>query len=143
MYDVVVIPTDGSDASAAAVEQGVAIAAEYGSTAHLLYVVDVGTEMSASAVGTIADELTETLEREADDALAAAASRAEDAGVEFERATLEGVPHEAIAEYADERDADLVAVGATGRSGLREHLLGSTADRVARSVDASVLLARR
>jgi nucleotide-binding universal stress UspA family protein len=35
-----------------------------------------------------------------------------------------------------------VVVGATGRTGLGEHLLGSTTERVARSVDASVLIAR-
>lgn len=142
MYSDVVVATDGSDASAAAVEEGVAAAAREDATVHLLHVVDVGTEMSASGVGTIADELTQTLEEEADDALDSAASEAEDAGVAFERTTLEGVPHEAIADYAAERDADLVVLGATGRSGLRERLLGGTADRVARSVDASVLLAR-
>ncbi len=60
----------------------------------------------------------------------------------FDRATLEGVPHEAIADYVAEHDADLVVMGASGRSGLKEHLLGSTADRVVRSVDTSVLLAR-
>lgn len=142
MFTDVLIATDGSDASEAAVEQGVDVAAGEDATVHLLYVVDLGTEMSASGVGTIADDLTETLEAEADEALDDAASRAERAGVEYERTILEGIPHEAIADRARECGADLVVVGATGRSGLREHLLGSTADRVARSVDESVLLAR-
>lgn len=41
-----------------------------------------------------------------------------------------------------EHDVDLIVMGATGQSGLKEHLLGSTADRVTQSVDVSVLIAR-
>lgn len=142
MYSDVVVPTDGSEASTAAVEQSLAIAASRGATVHFLHVIDVGTEMSASGVGTIAGELTETLEREADEALDEATARADEESVDHERVILEGVPHESIAEYSAERDVDLIVMGATGRSGLKEHLLGSTTDRVIRSVDTSVLLAR-
>lgn len=142
MYDDVLVPTDGSDASEVAVEQAVSIAGDSGATVHFLHVIDLGTEMSASGVGTIADELTTTLENEADEALAVAADRAEEANVEYECETLEGVPHEAITDFAAERDVDLVALGASGRSGLKDHLLGSTTERVARAVDASVLIAR-
>ncbi len=143
MYDEILVPTDGSDASAAAVAQGVAVAERFGATVHFLYVVDVGVEMSASAVGDVADDLAETFEEVAGDALDAAEARAEEVDVPHDRTVLEGVPHEAIAEYAADHDVDLVIVGATGRSGLGERLLGSTTDRVAHSVDASVLIARR
>ena len=141
MYDDVLVPTDGSDASAAAVEQGIAIADGESATVHFLHVIDLGTEMSAAG-GSIAEELTETLEREADEALDAAARTAESTGAAYDRTTVEGVPHEAIAEHVDEHDVDLVVMGASGRTGLKEHLLGSTADRVVRSVETSVLLAR-
>lgn len=142
MYQDVLVPTDGSDASAAAVDHAVSIADRYDATVHLLHVVDLGTEMSASGVGTIADELTSTLESEADDALDDAGSRAEEAGVDYERTTVEGVPHEAIVAQAADREVDLVVMGASGRSGLREHLLGSTTDRVVRSTDVPVLVVR-
>jgi nucleotide-binding universal stress UspA family protein len=142
MYDELLVPTDGSEGSEAAVEQGVAIADRFDATVHFLNVVDIGTEMSASGVGTIAEELTETFEAVADRALGDAKARAEDAGVPHERTVVEGLPHEAIAEYAVRHDVDLVVMGASGRSGIAEHLLGSTTDRVARSVDTSVLIAR-
>jgi len=51
-------------------------------------------------------------------ALNPATTRAEDAGVPYERTTLEGFPHEAIAEYSAEHDVDLIVVGASDRSGL-------------------------
>ena len=142
MYDDVLVPTDGSESSTAAVEQGVSIAEPHGVTVHFLHVVDVGTEMSASGVGTIADELTETLEQEADNALDQAVEQADEADLEYERVLLEGDPHESIAAYSAEHGIDLVVTGASGRPGLKEHLLGSTADRVVRSAETSVLLAR-
>lgn len=142
MYSDILVPTDGSESSTAAVQQGLAIAASHDAAVHLLHVIDVGTEMSASGVGTIADELTETLEEEANEALDSAVAKAEGTGVDYERVLLEGVPHESIVEYSAEHAVDLIAMGASGRSGLKEHLLGSTTDRVIRSVEITVLLAR-
>lgn len=142
MYEEIVVPTDGSDPSMAAVDQAVELAEEFDATVHFLYVVDVGAEMSASAVGNVADELSATLEEMATDALDSATTRAEDAGVPYERTILEGFPHEAITAYCADHGIDLVVVGASGRSGVAEHLLGSTTERVARSVDTSVLIAR-
>ncbi len=104
--------------------------------------VDVGTQMSASAEGTIATQLTDTLDKVATEALDTAESRAEEAGVPTERVALEGIPHEAIVDYCGDHGIDLVVLGSTGRSGVSEQLMGSTTDRVARSVEASVLIAR-
>ncbi|WP_276256934.1 universal stress protein [Halomontanus rarus] len=140
MYDHIVVPTDGSDASAAAVDHGVSIAEPHGATVHFLHVVDVGTEMSAP--GTVAPELAETLEQEADDVLDAAAAQAEETGVTYERTVLEGTPHEAIVEYSADRAADLIVMGASGRSGITDRLLGSSTDRAIRSAETSVLVAR-
>ncbi len=142
MYTDLLVPTDGSDASMEAVEQGVTIADQFEGTVHFLNVVDVGTEMAASGVGNIAEELSESLEKMAEDALNEAESRAGDADVSYERVILEGVPHEAIVEYSAEHDIELIVIGATGQSGLKEHLLGSTTDRVAQSAETSVLIAR-
>ncbi|WP_224448597.1 universal stress protein [Haloprofundus salilacus] len=142
MYDTILVPTDGSDASFNAVEHALEIAAPHDSTVHFLHVVDVGTEMSAGASGQIAQELSDTLERQAEEALDDAVARAENVGVNHERVILEGTPDTAIVDYAEEHAVDLVAMGATGRSGISEHLLGSTTDRVTRSINAPVLLVR-
>jgi len=142
VYNEILVSTDGSDASAVAVEQAVAVADRFEATVHCCHVVDVGTEMSASAEGTIATQLTDTLDEVATEALDDAESRAAEAGVQTERVALEGVPHEAIIDYCADHAIDLVVIGSTGRSGISERLLGSTTDRVARSVEASVLIAR-
>lgn len=134
--------TDGSDARAAAIDQGIATAEGIDATVHFLYVVDIGTEMSASAVGTIADELTETLSEAADHTLDEATAQADEVGATSKRVMREGIPREAIAEYSTEHEADLIVIGVSSRSGIKEHLLGSTTDRVIRSADTSVLVAR-
>jgi nucleotide-binding universal stress UspA family protein len=46
----------------------------------------------------------------------------------------------AILERAEEISADLIALGAHGRSGLDERLLGTVADRVLRHARMPVLL---
>ena len=142
MYDSILLPTDGSEASLVAVDEGLALARQSDATVHLLHVVDVGIEMSASGVGTIADQLTETLSSIADEALDAAERRAADAGVDYTRTVREGDPIDSILAASDERDADLVVIGASGHSGLKDQLLGTTADRVAQRADVSVLIAR-
>ena len=142
MYNEILVATDGSDASGVAVDQAVAVADRFGATVHLLHVVDLGMEMSGSAEGAIANQLTDTLDELATEALGEAESRAAEVGVPTERVALEGVPHEAIVDYCADHGIDLVVLGSTGRSGITEHLMGSTTDRVARSVEASVLIAR-
>lgn len=140
MYDDILVPTDGSESSAAAVDEGIHIADPHGATVHFLHVIDVGTEMAAP--GNVAPDLTATLEQEADEVLDKATAKADGVGVAYNRVVIEGVPHEAISEYSTDNAIDLIVMGASGRSGIKDHLLGSSTDRVIRSVDTSVLIAR-
>lgn len=142
MYDRILIPTDGSDASTTAVDHGVSVAAGEGGDVHFLHVVDAQTEMSAAAVGDVADDLTDALEAEAKEALDAAEERADDAGVASERVILEGYPEDAIVDYSADNDIDLVVVGESDESSVTERLFGSTTEQVVDSTPASVLVAR-
>jgi nucleotide-binding universal stress UspA family protein len=72
--------------------------------------------------------------------LSEAATRTEDAGVAYEQELLEGIPYEAIGEYATDRAIDLTVMGTTGRSGVTERLLGSTTDRVLRRTETPILI---
>ncbi|UPM44839.1 universal stress protein [Halocatena salina] len=139
MYDTILIPCDGSEASTAALDHGLAIADTHDATVHLLHVVNVGTEIAATgmAVGEVMDTLTDA----GQEILSEAATRAEDAGIAYEQELLEGIPYEAIGEYATDRPIDLTVMGTTGRSGVTERLLGSTTDRVLRRTDTPILIA--
>ena len=61
MYTDILVPTDGSTASATAVEHAIDLASHYDATLHVLYVVDV-TGYSALEVG--ADVVANALEEE-------------------------------------------------------------------------------
>ncbi len=143
MFHDILIPTDGSDASTTALEQGVEIASGTDATVHLLHVVDVGTEMAASGVGNVADDLTKTLDKEAKEALNQAEKMADEAGVSAERAILEGFPEDAIQKYSNENGIDLIVIGESEDSALSEQLFGSTTDDVIQSATVSVLVARK
>lgn len=54
-----------------------------------------------------------------------------------------GAPHEQIIAVAQKHSADLIVMGATGRSGLLGVLLGSTTRRVLRSLPCSLLTVRQ
>jgi len=118
------------------------IASSMSAKAHLLHVVDVGTEMSAAGVGNIADDLTEALDEETEEALDQAEQMADDAGVTTERAVLEGFPEDAIPQYSDDNGIDLIVIGESEDSTLTEQLFGSTTEDVLESVTTSVLVAR-
>jgi nucleotide-binding universal stress UspA family protein len=55
---------------------------------------------------------------------------------------LEGDPAETLLCAAQERGADLIVLGASGRTGLKRLLLGSVAETVVREAKASVWIAR-
>ena len=64
-------------------------------------------------------------------------------GFEVETEVREGDPATVIIELATERDADLIAMGTRGRTGLPHILLGSVAERVVQHAACPVLTVRR
>jgi nucleotide-binding universal stress UspA family protein len=54
-----------------------------------------------------------------------------------------GLPWERILELADEQDADIIVMGATGRGGLARQLrFGSSAEKVFRRANCRVMFVR-
>ncbi|WP_251343803.1 universal stress protein [Haloplanus halophilus] len=140
MYERVLVPTDGSDAAAAAAEHAIDIASAYGATVHALYVADV--RMSPISTGMDREAVRDLLDRSNRDPTGAVRERADAAGVPVVEALRIGVPHEAIGAYVDDHDVDLVVMGTHGRTGLERTMLGSVTERVLRTVDAPVLTVR-
>jgi nucleotide-binding universal stress UspA family protein len=80
---------------------------------------------------------------EAERRLFEAAQRLEREGLTVETVAREGDPAQVIAAEAEERGADLIAMGTHGHSGLHHLLLGSTAERVVQHARCPVMTIRR
>ncbi|ESP87035.1 universal stress protein [Candidatus Halobonum tyrrellensis] len=136
MYDTIVVPTDGSEHAIRAAEHGYALARLFDATVHVLNVVTM-----PDTVGTVNDELLGHLEQQGAEAVEAVEAVA-GAGVPVETAVVRGQPARGIVDYVDDHDADLVAMGTHGRTGLERYVEGSVTERVVRMADVPVLTTR-
>lgn len=140
MYDTLLVATDGSPPAEAAVERAVALAAAVDADLRAVSVVDTMAYGLADVGSGVA---LEALREDAEGHVGAVAEAAAAAGVDCTTAVRTGEPARAIAEHAEETGVDLVVVGTHGRRGVSRFLLGSVAERVARTAPVSVLIVRQ
>ncbi|GAB3668861.1 universal stress protein [Halopiger thermotolerans] len=146
MYEKILVPTDGSETSEAAVDHAIDLAEKYEAGLHALYVVDTDS-MSLTLGGEQLDrieqgrfgEMDEVRER-AERATGYVADRAAERGLDTVEHISAGRPHSQIADYVDDNGIDLVVMGSHGRTGVRRALLGSVTERTLRSVRVPVLV---
>lgn len=140
----ILVPTDFSDYSRAALEYGLALAEKFGAEIHLLHVLQdlVGLVpepgLAFPPPGDYAIELQASAER----ALAALPGEGAGEGVTITRATRHGPPFLEIIRYAREQEIELIVMGTHGRSGIAHMLLGSVAEKVVRKAPCPVLTVR-
>jgi len=109
LFERVLVVTNDTDASDAAVETAVQLAGAHGAALHALYVVDTVEGW---------DMVVERREAEGEDAVEAAAERGAALGVEVEKRFRYGHPHEEVLDYADAHDVDLIVLGTERRTGV-------------------------
>lgn len=141
LYERILVPTDGSDATQRAIQEAVDLAAAHDATIHALYVVNTASFASIPTESSV-EGVSDMLEREGDAALEAVEEAAVERGVPVERVQLDGSPAREIVRYAERSDCDLVVMGTHGRGGIDRLLLGSVAERVVRSSTVPVLTVR-
>lgn len=138
MYDRILLPTDGSEATDRAVEEAIELAADMGAELHPLFVIE-----DLTYAPEMTDERLEMqLRKIGEEAIEAIRERAEVAGVSVRRAIENGTPHREILSYADREDIGLIVMGTHSRSGLDKYLLGSVTERVVRTAEVPVLTVR-
>jgi nucleotide-binding universal stress UspA family protein len=147
MYKHLLIPTDGSTASAHAASHGVAVAKAMGARVTGLFVAPAPTPLVFEGllpVGYVQPE--EHLKMSAEAArryLGAIEKVAKQAGVPFEGVSVTGeYPAEAILEAAAKRHCDLIVMASHGRRGLAHALLGSETQKVLTRAKVPVLVCR-
>lgn len=138
MYDLILVPTDGSEAAQDALEHALEQARAHGARVVALAVV----EMSGSGAPAARDDEAVAERRERRRAeLESTVTDTTD--VEVERIVEVGVPSRVIVEVAARRGADLVVMSTHARSGVGRFLYGSVTEQVIRDGDVPVLAIQR
>jgi nucleotide-binding universal stress UspA family protein len=137
----ILVPTDFSDESHAALVYGAALAETFGASLHLLHVLE--TIAPADPLAIQFEFETRQIEREIEtaawDQLRALLSSEDQARFHAELAIEWGLPAVEIIRYAKEHAIDLISIGTHGRGGLKRLLLGSVAESVVRGASCPVL----
>lgn len=135
MYDAILLPTDGSQGSKAAIRHGIEIASQWNATLHGLYVVDTTVARSIS--------WKEALWVEGEQAVDDIRVVGTQASLNVVTDVVEGIPHEEILSYVADHGINLIVMGTHGRSGLDRLVMGSVAERVVRLSPIPVLTVRQ
>ncbi|WP_049985562.1 universal stress protein [Halobellus rufus] len=141
MYETILLPTDGSDASLAAAGHAGDLASTTGATVRVVSVADSRNRFESPSSG-LAPEAWDEAERDrAAAAVEETAARLPD-DVPVETAVVTGIPQDEIVDAIDGTDADLVVMGTHSRTGLDRYLIGSVTERVVRHAPVPVVTVR-
>ncbi|MBK1786046.1 universal stress protein [Prauserella cavernicola] len=142
-YQTVVVGTDGSESSFAAVDRAAGVAADAGAT---LVITCAYSPASKQEIERAQDELGGEAYQvvgsaPAEDTLQSARDRAVRAGAEkIETTAVRGEPADVLGSVVKDRSADLLVVGNRGLNTLAGRLLGSVPSEVARKSGVDVLI---
>ena len=140
--NAIVVGTDGSPGAEAAVQKVIELAGGSAETTVHLVCAYPGTS-TLERIGMTARQEPADLRGVAFDVLARDERRFAEAGFTVEKHAREGDPAQVLIEVAGEKDADLIAVGARGSTGMRRFMLGSVASKLAHHAPSSLLIVRQ
>ena len=144
MFTRILVPTDFSPPSDAALEYAKAVASRFGASLHLLYVADdpyraaLAAEVFVPEVEGLRDEIIASALTRLKEQLTSADATA----LRAKTTAIIGIPAWSVVEYAEGHDIDLIIMGTHGRGGMAHLLVGSVAERVLRTAPCPVLTVR-
>jgi nucleotide-binding universal stress UspA family protein len=143
----ILCPVDFSEASAAAIEYALDLAADTKAEVRLVHVYQ--SPVYALADGEIvggrdlAVQIGKQLQGELDALEKKYTRRGAKLATKLATRLVEGVPYVEIVRIAKELMADMIVMGTHGRGGFSHFLLGSVAERVVRMAECPVLTVRQ
>jgi nucleotide-binding universal stress UspA family protein len=147
MFKKILLPTDGSDLSNAAIDAGIEFAKQIQAEVIAVFVasnyqypiyIDIIPPNTPTE-----EEYQAAMRNLGDSYFEKAKSAALAAGIPFESMTrFNDSPAKEIAHIAQERHCDLIFIGSHGRSGVGQLLLGSTTNKVLSLCNIPVLVHR-
>ena len=136
----ILVPTDFSDCSSAALTMAIDFAKSLGAKIRLVHVFQLpyyaGMEDGLS-VAVMTPDFLESLRAPGLKQVQAQLAQCKQAGVDAQAEQVDGVPYAEIVALSEK--VDLVVMGTHGRTGLPRMMLGSVAERVVRMAKCPVL----
>jgi nucleotide-binding universal stress UspA family protein len=140
----ILVATDFSEASDAALAYGRTLARTFGATLHVIHVAENVMMRNAGFGGESYVMLLPDLQRDIEEA---AQKQLDELLIDNDRPATPTrssvitsiVPAQAIVEYAKTNTVDLIVIGTHGRGGVARLILGSVAERVVRTASCPVL----
>ncbi|KAB0633976.1 universal stress protein [Burkholderia stagnalis] len=145
MFKHLLVPTDGSDLSVAAIQMAVALAKEHQAAVTAVHVMPEFHVLTyeSEMLGDSKERFIQVVRQHAEAYLATVSVAAAEAGVACETvAVTHDRPYEAIINIAAQRGCDLVVMASHGRSGVRGLLIGSETQKVLTHCSIPVLVVR-
>jgi nucleotide-binding universal stress UspA family protein len=144
MFKRILVPTDGSDITAKAIDTSITLAKSVGAQ---LYAISVKEPFPYSAISemqpTPPQEFFDAQERIASKRVQAVVDLCAAAGVPCQAHTVEALhPWEAIIDHAKRMECDLLVMASHGRRGVSALLLGSETQKVLTHSKVPVLVVR-
>jgi nucleotide-binding universal stress UspA family protein len=142
MFTKIVVPLDGSQCGAEALD--VALTLARGSAARLavLAVVDPIVVAGSMPPSPALDIVLSDKETEARHLVDAAMGKVKLSGLTATGDVRLGVPYEEILKFARRENADAIVMGTHGRTGFKRFLMGSVAEKVLRGSKCPVIVVR-
>jgi universal stress protein A len=143
----ILVPTDFSKFSDAALKEAVDIASQHGSTIYLLHVISQEVQQCAidycleyAVVEMLKKKSVETselnLKKERDKII-----KSKDIKVVFD--VKKGVPAEVIIKEQKAKKIDLIVISSHGKTGLLKQLMGSVAEKVIKGATCPVIVVKK
>jgi len=144
MFKRILVPTDGSDITAKAVDAGIKLAQSVGAQ---LYTISVKEPFPYSAISEMQpvppQDFFDAQDRIANKRVHAVVEMAHAAGLKCQAHTVEALhPWEAIIDHARHMECDLLVMASHGRRGVSALLLGSETQKVLTHSAIPVLVVR-
>jgi nucleotide-binding universal stress UspA family protein len=141
----ILVPTDFSASSDAALEYGKMLTQRLGASLHLLHVLeepDIAGAWGSEFYVAELPRMREAAQREAEERLNEIFKGAERGGLQLSTEIVDGRTARMIVDVARRRQIDLIVMGTHGRSGVAHLLLGSVTEKVLRTATCPVLAVR-
>jgi nucleotide-binding universal stress UspA family protein len=142
----ILLATDGSDYSKAAVNSVAERTWPEGSVLKIVSVMEIPYAPTTEAwvlPDSYYNELERVAKEQAESAIKDAVGRFRSAGLEIITKIISGSPREVILDEAESWDADLIVLGSHGYTGWQRFLLGSVSHAVATHAHCSVEIVRK